>query len=59
MVLCGGAPGKRLATPNAKIMIHQGSARCPWGAYGLIDEVLTPERGVSAQPLAGALAPVS
>ena len=26
MVLCGGAPGKRLATPNAKIMIHQGSA---------------------------------
>ena len=26
MVLCGGAPGKRLATPNSKIMIHQGSA---------------------------------
>jgi ATP-dependent Clp protease protease subunit len=26
MVLCGDAPGKRLATPNAKIMIHQGSA---------------------------------
>jgi ATP-dependent Clp protease protease subunit len=26
MVLCGGAPGKRLALPNAKIMIHQGSA---------------------------------
>ena len=26
MILCGGAPGKRLATPNAKIMIHQGSA---------------------------------
>jgi ATP-dependent Clp protease protease subunit len=26
MVLCGGAPGKRLATPNAKIMIHQGTA---------------------------------
>ena len=26
MVLCGGAPGKLLATPNAKIMIHQGSA---------------------------------
>ena len=26
MVLCGGASGKRLALPNARIMIHQGSA---------------------------------
>jgi ATP-dependent Clp protease, protease subunit len=26
MVLCGGAAGKRMALPNAKIMIHQGSA---------------------------------
>src|SRR6478672_10790755 len=26
MVLCAGAPGKRLALPSAKIMIHQGSA---------------------------------
>jgi ATP-dependent Clp protease protease subunit len=26
MVLGGGAPGKRLALPNARIMIHQGSA---------------------------------
>src|SRR3954470_4518792 len=26
MILCGGAPGKRYALPNAKIMIHQGSA---------------------------------
>ena len=26
MVLCGGAPGKRLALPSARIMIHQGSA---------------------------------
>jgi ATP-dependent Clp protease, protease subunit len=26
MILCGGASGKRLALPNAKIMIHQGSA---------------------------------
>ena len=26
MILCGGAPGKRMALPNAKIMIHQGSA---------------------------------
>jgi ATP-dependent Clp protease, protease subunit len=25
-VLCGGAPGKRMALPNSKIMIHQGSA---------------------------------
>jgi ATP-dependent Clp protease protease subunit len=26
MVLCGGAAGKRSALPNAKVMIHQGSA---------------------------------
>jgi ATP-dependent Clp protease, protease subunit len=26
MVLCGGTPGKRLALPNARVMIHQGSA---------------------------------
>ena len=26
MILCGGAAGKRLALPNAKMMIHQGSA---------------------------------
>jgi ATP-dependent Clp protease protease subunit len=26
MILCGGAPGKRFALPNATIMIHQGSA---------------------------------
>jgi ATP-dependent Clp protease protease subunit len=26
MILCGGAAGKRLALPNAKVMIHQGSA---------------------------------
>ncbi len=25
MILCGGAPGKRHALPNAKVMIHQGS----------------------------------
>jgi len=25
MILAGGAPGKRMALPNAKIMIHQGS----------------------------------
>jgi len=26
MILCGGAHGKRFALPNAKMMIHQGSA---------------------------------
>ena len=26
MILCGGAPRKRFALPNAKIMIQQGSA---------------------------------
>ncbi len=26
MMLAGGAPGKRMALPNAKMMIHQGSA---------------------------------
>src|ERR1700690_4344359 len=26
MILSGGAPGKRFALPNSKIMIHQGSA---------------------------------
>jgi len=25
MILCGGASGKRLVLPNAKVMIHQGS----------------------------------
>jgi ATP-dependent Clp protease protease subunit len=35
MVLCGGAPGKRFALPNAKIMIHQGTA----GFQGQISDV--------------------
>jgi ATP-dependent Clp protease protease subunit len=26
MILCGGTAGKRFALPNAKVMIHQGSA---------------------------------
>ena len=26
MILAGGAAGKRMALPNAKMMIHQGSA---------------------------------
>ena len=33
MILGGGAPGKRLALPSAKIMIHQGCRR-PRGAPG-------------------------
>lgn len=98
MILCGGSKGKRLATPNSKIMIHQGSAGTRGAPrdmevqlrealsmtkrmaeiiahhsgrsleqverdidrdyfmtaeeakeYGLIDEVLRPQRGISAQ----------
>jgi ATP-dependent Clp protease, protease subunit len=103
MILCGGAPGKRLALPNAKIMIHQGTAGARGAPrdmeihlrevlattkrmaqiisyhsgrpleqverdidrdyfmtadeareYGLIDEVITPRRGISAELLAAA-----
>jgi ATP-dependent Clp protease protease subunit len=98
MVLSGGAPGKRLALPSAKIMIHQGSAGARGAprdmeiqlretmattrrmaeiiahhsgkpvadverdidrdfymtaqeakAYGLIDDVIAPRRGISAE----------
>ena len=107
MILCGGAAGKRLALPNAKIMIHQGSAGARGAPrdmeiqlrevlattrrmaeiiafhsgrsveevehdidrdyfmtarealdYGLIDEIITPRRGVAAadRALAGAVA---
>ena len=101
MILCAGASGKRLATPNAKIMIHQGSAGTQGAPrdmeihlrevlattkrmaqiisfhsgqpvervehdidrdyfmtadearrYGIIDEVITPKRGISAELLA-------
>ena len=101
MILCGGAPGKRLALPSAKVMIHQGSAGAKGAPrdmeihlrevlattkrmaqiiahhsgrsvdqvesdidrdyfmtaqealeYGLIDEVITPRRGISAEILA-------
>ena len=97
MILAAGAPGKRLALPNARIMIHQGSAGARGAprdmeiqlrevlattrrmaeiiahhsgrsveqveadidrdyfmtaeeamAYGLIDEIITPRRGLSA-----------
>jgi ATP-dependent Clp protease, protease subunit len=100
MVLCGGAKGKRLALPSAKIMIHQGSAGARGAprdmeihlrevlsmtkrmaqivahhtgrpvdeverdidrdfymtaeeakAYGLVDAVIAPRRGVSAEVL--------
>jgi len=104
MILCGGARGKRLALPNSRIMIHQGSAGTRGApsdmeiqlrevlattrrmaeiiahhtgrplhqverdidrdyfmtadeamAYGLIDEIIAPRRGLSA-PLVGAAA---
>ncbi len=104
MVLCGGAPGKRLALPNARIMIHQGSAGTRGApsdmeiqlrevlaltrrmaeiiahhsgrsveqvaadidrdyfmtpeeamAYGLIDGIVEPRRGLAAPALAGAV----
>ncbi|HTV11406.1 MAG TPA: ATP-dependent Clp protease proteolytic subunit [Acidimicrobiales bacterium] len=103
MILCGGAKGKRMATPNSKIMIHQGTAGTRGAPrdmeihlrevmattkrmaqiisyhsarpleqverdidrdyfmtaeeakeYGLIDEVIVPRRGVSAEMLAEA-----
>ena len=103
MVLGGGAPGKRLALPNARIMIHQGSAGTRGApsdmeiqlrevlavtrrmaeiiahhsgrsvdqvaadidrdyfmtpeeamAYGLIDGIVEPRRGLSASTLAAA-----
>ncbi len=110
MILCGGAPGKRLALPSAKIMIHQGSAGTRGAPrdmeihlrevlsttrrmaeiiahhsgrpveqverdidrdyymtageakeYGIIDGIITPRRGVSAEILeeAGRLAAAS
>ncbi len=100
MILAGGAPGKRLALPNCRIMIHQGSAGTRGAPrdmeiqlrevlattrrmaeiiahhsgrsveqvetdvdrdnfmtaeeakdYGLIDEIITPRRGLSAAAL--------
>jgi len=100
MILCGGAPGKRLALPSAKIMIHQGAAGARGAprdmeiqlrealattrrmaeiiahhsgksveeverdidrdfymtaqeakAYGIVDEVIAPRRGISAEVL--------
>ncbi|MGH9067291.1 MAG: ATP-dependent Clp protease proteolytic subunit [Acidimicrobiales bacterium] len=100
MILCGGAAGKRLALPSAKVMIHQGSAGTRGApsdmeiqlrevlamtkrmariishhsgrplhqverdidrdfymtaqeamAYGIVDEVISPRRGISAELL--------
>jgi ATP-dependent Clp protease, protease subunit len=97
MILCAGAPGKRFALPNSRIMIHQGSAGTRGApsdmeiqlrevlattrrmaeiishhtgqavdkverdidrdyfmsaeealAYGMIDEIITPRRGLNA-----------
>src|ERR1039457_733568 len=97
MILCAGAPGKRFALPNSRIMIHQGSAGTRGApsdmeiqlrevlattrrmaeiiahhcgqpiekvekdidrdyfmsaedalAYGMIDEIMTPRRGLNA-----------
>jgi len=100
MILCAGAPGRRLALPSAKVMIHQGSAGAQGAPsdmeiqlrevlattkrmaqiiafhsgrpveqverdldrdlfmtaseaveYGIVDEVLVPRRGISAELL--------
>jgi ATP-dependent Clp protease protease subunit len=100
MILCAGSPGRRLALPSSKIMIHQGSAGARGAPsdmeiqlrevlattkrmaqiiafhsgqslekverdldrdffmtaaeaqeYGIVDEVLSPRRGVSAELL--------
>jgi len=97
MILCAGAPGKRFALPNSRLMIHQGSAGTRGApsdmeiqlrevlatthrmaeiiahhtgqplekverdidrdyfmsaeealAYGMIDEIMTPRRGLNA-----------
>jgi ATP-dependent Clp protease protease subunit len=51
MIVAGGAPGKRFALPNAKLMIHQGSAGYR-GAPSDIDiaarEVLSTTRQMAA-----------
>jgi ATP-dependent Clp protease protease subunit len=44
MILCGGASGKRFALPNAKVMIHQGSA----GARGTPADIQIQAREILA-----------
>ena len=44
LIVCAGAPGKRFALPNAKLMIHQGSA----GFRGAPSDVRIAAREVEA-----------
>ena len=44
VIVAGGAPGKRLALPHAKLMIHQGSA----GARGAPADVVIAAREIEA-----------
>ena len=44
MITAAGAPGKRFALPNAKLMIHQGSA----GARGAPSDVVIAAREIEA-----------
>ena len=55
MIVAGGAPGKRFALPNAKLMIHQGSAGVPRRAVrrrdrGARDRVDDPPDGRDHRP---------
>ncbi|HET8742329.1 MAG TPA: ATP-dependent Clp protease proteolytic subunit, partial [Gaiella sp.] len=44
VIVAGGAPGKRLALPHAKLMIHQGSA----GARGAPTDIAIAAREIEA-----------
>lgn len=44
VIVAGGAPGKRLALPHAKLMIHQGSA----GARGAPSDIVIAAREIEA-----------
>ena len=44
LIVAGGAPGKRLALPHAKLMIHQGSA----GARGAPSDITIAAREIEA-----------
>jgi len=44
LIVCAGAPGKRFALPNAKLMIHQGSA----GFRGAPSDITIAAREVEA-----------
>ncbi len=47
LIVCAGAPGKRFALPNAKLMIHQGSA----GFRGAPTDISIAAREVEATTL--------